>query len=60
MTLGNILYAPINDHIQPTVVGLLHEAWRIPEFQTQPKIMVDLGLIMVLEAESLRLNLEMA
>ena len=61
MTRGNTLYAPVNDRIQPIVSGLLqdaraasrcNDARRVQEFQTRRKIMVDLGLIIVLEAES--------
>ena len=67
ITRAKTLYAPIKDFRRPTVSSLLQdaraaircgEAWRVPESQIQPIITVDLGLMTVLEAESLRLHLE--
>ena len=69
MTRARTLYAPIKDLRRPTVSGLLQdaraairrgEARRMSESQIQPKITVDLGMMTVLEVESLRLHLERA
>ena len=69
ITRARTLYATTMDFTRPTVSGLLQdarvairfrEAWRVPESQIQPNIKVDLGLMTVLKAESLRLHLERA
>ena len=66
VTRARTLYAPIKDFRRPTVSGLLQdaraairrgEACRVPESQIQTKITVDLGLMTVLDPESLKLHL---
>ena len=66
MTRESTLKAPMNDLIWVTVSGGGHEArvamrcglaLHVPEFQTQPSIVVDWGLMIVLGAERRRSHL---
>ena len=63
MTWESTLKAPMNDIIRVTVSGRGHEAraamrcglaLKVPEFQTQPSIVVDWGLMIILGAERRR------
>ena len=66
MTRESTLKAPMKDHIQATVSGAGQEAraamrcglaLKVPQFQIQPSIVVDCGLMMVFDAERWRSHL---